>query len=435
MRNCTAHSGPFLIVAAILIYIFSPEARAQEVLTTPSSTGSASSTSPDSPTTPAALPVEQTGTGIFAGVPIKVSVSLRTGYDDNVTTFNADKQGTGYTSGSVGLSYEFGSPRTRLSLELGLGVTYFWQHIRNVGGTDNNDYDLANHLSLSLTHKATPRLTLSMATYLSYQSEPDFTQDQGLNRRTGNFFLTHDNFSAAYQWMPRFSTRTSYSLAAVNYGDSAGGEFQDRFDNSLGNQFRYLLLPSTSLVADYRFQFVTYIHDTSRDSTTQVILGGLDHKFDPRLNASLRGGAQFRDYDQGGSRSSPYFEGSLYYTVGKQTNISWTNRYSLEESDIEARQSRTTFRTGLVATHSFTPRIKSSLSAHYAHSEYQSPSSLPGSGTDLTGDTFDLGLALRYSVTRYLGVEVGYDFTDVSSDSAFRDYSRNRYWVGLNFTF
>lgn len=67
--------------------------------------------------------------------PVEISLSARVGYDDNVTTFSADKQGTGYTSGSVGLTYEFGRPRTRLSLSTGLEVTYFWQRIRKVGGS------------------------------------------------------------------------------------------------------------------------------------------------------------------------------------------------------------------------------------------------------------------------------------------------------------
>lgn len=433
MRNCTAQSGPFLIFAAILICVFCGETVAQEaVSTTATSTSSASSTTAASSTSSGSAAVEETGAGIFAPKPLEISLSARVGYDDNVTTFNADKQGTGYTSGSAELTYEFGRPRTQLSLSTGVGVTYFWQRIRNVGGIDNNDYDISAHLRFSLARKASARLTLSVLAYLSYQTEPDFTLSQGLNRRTGNFFVTNDRFNATYLWTPRFSTATSYSLSAVNYEDNAVGQFDNRFENTFGNEFRYLILPTTTLVAEYRFQVTSYVDNTSRDSTTQFILAGLEHKFDPRLSGSLRAGAQFRDYDRGGGRSSPYFEGSLHYTLGKQTDVVWTNRYGIEEPDDATSQSRETFRTGLTASHSFTPRIRGSLSGNYEHSTYQSNTAGSVTGTE---DTFDLGLSLRYSITRYLGVEAGYNFTDVSSDIAFREYSRNRYWAGLNVTF
>lgn len=287
-------------------------------------------------------------------------------------------------------------------------------------------------MRFSLAHKATARLTLTLLGYLSYQTEPDFTLDQGINRRTGNFFVTNDKFTATYLWTPRFSTATSYSLSALNYEDNAIGQFENRFENSFGNQFRYLILPSTSAVVEYRFQVTSYVDNPSRDSTTQFILAGLEHTFDPRLSGSLRAGAQFRDFDQGGSRSSPYFEGSLHYTLGKQTNVLWTNRYGIEEPEDAGSQSRETFRTGLTASHSFTPRIRGSLTGNYQHSTYQSNAAGPGIGTE---DIFDLGLSLRYSITRYLGVQAGYNYTDVSSDIVFREYSRNRYWAGLNVTF
>ena len=432
MKNCTAHSGYFLIIAAILICVCSRPASAQEAVSaTATSTSSSSSATAASPTTPSSVPEEQTGAGIFARPPLKISVSARTGYDDNVTTFNVDKQGSGYTTGSIALDYELGRPRTQLTLEAAVSLTYFWEHIRSVG-VENNDYDIATHLRLALTHHASTRLNLSTQVYLSYQTEPDFTLTQGLNRRTGNFFVTNDRFAVEYFWTPRFSTQTSYSLSLINYDDEAIGQFDDRFNNTFANEFRYLVVPSTTLVADYRFQVISYIHESSRDSTGHYLLAGLDHKFDPRFSGTFRAGVQFRDFDQGDGRSSPYFEGSLDYVLGKQTAVTWTNRYAIEEPDDAISQSRTTFRTGLIARHDFTPRIRGSVNGYYEHSEYESPGSSIGGFTE---DTFDLGLSLRYSITRYLGVEGGYNFTEVSSDGILREYSRNRYWAGVNFTF
>ena len=93
------------------------------------------------------------------------------------------------------------------------------------------------------------------------------------------------------------------------------------------------------MIAEYRIEFITYDNNDLRDSITNFALVGIDHSFSPRFNISLRGGAEFREYDnavlnQNSNVTDPYFEGTLIYAVGKQTSISWTNRYGLEEPDV-----------------------------------------------------------------------------------------------------
>ena len=422
MRIFAARLGPFLLFAVTLVCFafLSPRGYGQ---------GSSTDTGGSKP-----IPTEQLGAGIFSPIPFKITLDVRGGYDDNVTTFQTDKQGTGYTSGSVKLDYDFGSPRTRFTLDAEFGATYFWDQIQSVGAA-NRDYDINNYVRLLLQHKASPRLTLNMAVYLAYQTEPDFTLTQGLNRRAGNYFTTSDRFGASYSWTPRFSTATSYNLNAVHYDDSTVGQFEDRFENTFGNEFRFLLLPPTTLVAEYRIQISSYLHESIRDSVSQYFLGGVDHEFNPRFRGSFRAGAQFRDYEQGNNRTSPYFEGSLIYVFGKQTSVEWTTRYSIEDADVVSHQGRETFRTGLRGNYDFTARIRGSLSVNYTHDDYQSFNSLSAAAPGFTEDLFDMGLALRYSVTRYFGVEAGYNYTDVSSDEPFREYSRNRYWAGVNVTF
>jgi hypothetical protein len=423
MRKNAARFGPsFLTFATILVCLSSPAVQGlgQEVSTTTTESKS--------------IPIEQLGTGIFSRFPFKVSLSLRVGYDDNITNSNFASQGSAYTNGSVSVTYDFGSPRTRLSLEAGAGGSYYWDTIQSVGANTNN-YDINDHVSFSLTHKVTPRLTLSTQNYLTYQTEPDFSVSQGINRRGGNYLFTSDTFIGSYLWTPRFSTATSYTFTALNYDDMAVGQFSDRFDNTFGNEFRFLIWPTTSIVAEYRLQIVSYDHDSTRDSTSQFALAGFEHSFNPRLTVSLRGGAQFVEYDQGTNQNSPYFEGTLTYTVGKRTTVTWTDRYSIEQTDVALNQGRKTFRTGLSAKHDFTARITGSLSAYYTHDDYQGTNSPVGVSPGFTEESLDMALSLRYAITRYLGVEAGYNYTDISSDIPFRAYTRNRYWGGLNVTF
>jgi hypothetical protein len=378
---------------------------------------------------------EELGTGNFSRLPFHVSVSVRGGYDDNVNTSNTNRQESWFTNSGVALTYDFGSPRTQLSLQVGGGATYYWEHTRAVG-INNQDYDVNAYLSLSLLHKASPRLSFQASVYVTYQTEPDFTLALGLNRRSGNFFYTQDKFTVTYLWTPRFSTASSYTFGTIRYDDSGIGFFEDRFENTFGNEFKFLLWPTTSLVAEYRFQLVNYDHDLMRDSMTHFVLGGFDHSFSPRFNASFRGGAEFRDYEQStGDRSSPYFEGTLNYALGKNTSIAWTNRYAIEEPDVLLNPSRTTFRTGLRVKHDFTARITANLGAYYQHDDYDSVNTATAFSPSFTEEAFDLALSVRYAITRFFGIEAGYTHTEVWSDILVREYSRNRFWGGVNVIF
>lgn len=419
MSTSKVHRGTFLVLAATLACFYPHFAWADGEEMAVSST--------ESTTT------EDFGTGIFSRFPLQVSASVRGGYDDNITASNFNKQGSWFTNAGVALKYNFGSPRTRLSLETVAGLTYYWDQPSDEG-TGNDEYRPNLNLRLSLSHKASPRMTLEASVYATYQSEPDFTLAQGLSRRTGNFFFTQDQFSVAYLWTPRFSTATSYTFGAVKYDDSAIGFFQDRIENTFGNQFRFLIWPTTTVVGEYRFQVVTY-DDIARDSTTHFILAGFDHKFNTRLHASVRGGAEFRDYENSGSQESPYFEGALTYALGKDTSITWSNRYGIEESDALLNPGRKTFRTGLQASHALTSRISGTLGAFYQHDDYfgaVTPTSASGSFIE---EAFDIALSLRYAITRNFGLEAGYSHTEVTSDVSLREYSRNRVWAGLNLSF
>lgn len=378
-------------------------------------------------------------TGKFSRSPFRFSVSVRGGYDDNVNTTHFDEQESAFVSIGGTLAYDFGSPRTQLNLTTGGGFTYYLSDIRGVGNNGNN-YDSNIYLALSATHKATPRLAFAASVYLSYQTQPDFTLNVALNRQSGNFFYTADKFSMLYLWTPRFSTLTSYTFGAVNYDDNTTGSFEDRIENTLGNEFRFLVLPTTSLIAEYRAYWVTYDSRSFRDSFSNFVLGGIDHSFSPRFNISLRGGAEFREYENAvlnanSSITDPYFEGTLIYALGKRTSISWTNRYGLEEPDVALAQHRTTYRTGLSVRYNVTTRISTNLAFFYEHDDNSGFFSAFTRSPAFTEDSFDLVLSARYAINRIFALEAGYDFTEVDSDIRLRSYTRNRFWGGLNFSF
>ena len=370
------------------------------------------------------------GTGNFAKSPFHVSVAVREGYDDNVYTTKLNTVGSFFTNASAVLDYKFGSPRTQFDLQAVAGATYYYY--RPFG----QDYDVNTSLTLGLEHHATPRLTFTASAYVTYQSEPDFTTNffGGLDRRGGNFFYTADKFGVGYQWAPRFSTLTSYTLGVINYDSSEIGDFEDRFEHTFGNEFRFLVLPTTTLVGEYRYQIVDF-EDANRDSDTHFLLAGIDHTFNPRFNVSVRAGVEFREFDNFGERTSPYGEATLRYAIANRTSISWVNRYGLEEPDVPGTPSRETFRTGLVFSHGFTPRITATGSIFYQHDDNEGFETATFFVPQFDEETLDISLGLRYDINRVFALLAGYSHTEVFSDILLREYSRNRYYLGVNATF
>lgn len=379
-------------------------------------------------------PGSELGLGKFSALPFHLSATLREGFDDNVNTAPAGgEQSSWFTNASADLTYAFGSPRAQLNLSTGGAFTYYNERV----GAQNYDIDL--HARFKLNLQVTPRLALTLDLHATYLTEPDFGFGIGFTRRSGNYFYSDNTGTLTYLWAPRFSTATSYTVVAINYDDASIGMFEDQIQNTFANEFRFLLTPTTTIVADYRFQLVSFAH-TARDSTTHFFLGGIDHTFSPRFNISLRGGEEFRSYQADGDKSGPYFEGTLNYAIGKRTTVSWNNSYGIEDSAVTANAVRHTFRSGLQMSQQVTPKITATLGLNYEHDENDAVTEQFFGFTFTVSPAFaenDLSLAfnLRYAITPHLGIDLGYDRTQVMSDFSFREYSRDRYYGGLNFTF
>jgi hypothetical protein len=422
--------------------------RAQEAVSATSTSGTSTSAAASSTTTTdlstettapsaavtnsssaaSAVQTGPSGAGVFSPTPVKIYATISSGYDDNVNPLQNNNQGSAFTSGNIILDYTFGDPRLQLILNGGAGGTYYYEHL------SGQSYDIDLKGSLGITYKLSPRLTLGSSLLVEYLTEPSFDALGGLNSRNGNYLYTTDRIFVGYAWLQRFATKTSYTFEAYNYANSSVGVFSNRVSNTFGNEFDFQLVPTSSLVAEYRYNIVSY-ENASLNSTTHFALGGIDHAFNPRLTASFRGGAEFRSYDQDGDRSAPYFEGSVTYALGKRTSVTWNNHYGLEEPDLPGSQSRTTFRSGLQTKFNLTSRISSSIDLFYVHDVYSALPSGTIMGAAFTENSFDGNLSLGYAITPLLSVQAGYHYTDISSDVVSREYSRNRAFAGVSLSF
>jgi len=373
----------------------------------------------------------------FGHIPITISLLVHGGFDDNFRTTQSS-QGSWFTNEGINLAYDSPGTVTHINARAGGDLTYYPDQ---TGGRQDS---INSFFNSSISHNISERFKVDANVYATYRTEPDFSSNVGVDTRQGDFFNTLDSVTATYHWTTRFFTVTSDKIRVVQYENSGGGANQlDRVENTADEEFKYdLLHRGNTLVAEYRFEVVDYSQGL-RNSTTHFVLAGFDQEFNPELRCTFRGGATFRSYSSGNEETNPQLEGSVSYSGAHHSVLSWRNSYGIEEPSATNVQSRTTFRTGLELKYSFTSRIIGTANVYYHHDDNKGFSSPPhggsmtsaGGSSNFSEDSVDASIGLRYVTTHRFSVDLGFDYSEISSGDATRDYTRLRYSGGLTYTF
>ncbi len=368
--------------------------------------------------------------GSFEKRPVRFTFDLRLGYDDNIDASAFNRRESGFVNFQGGLAYTAASPRASLTIGAGAGIVYYF----DPGA--GRDYDFNVNFNLAYTYKVTPRLTFVASTYDLYQSQPDFFVPGLSGQRSGDYFYSTNRFGFSYQFTKRFSIVAVYNPIFVVYQDEPTRTAQNRVEHYLSTEFRFLLQPTITLVGEYRFGYIDYF-DANSDSTANYVLVGLDATLSPRLRLGFRVGAEFRDYRFGSQDSflGPYAEATASYSYKRNSAISFSLRYGIEQTDVAGSINRSSFRLGMSVNHQFTARIGGYAAIYYTRSDYETLRGTVGATPNFGENVVDLTVGVRYAITRHWSAEVGYTYTTVDSDLAGRGYDRNRIFVGGRLSF
>jgi opacity protein-like surface antigen len=357
----------------------------------------------------------------------KITAQLSEGYDDNVYTSNTNKVQSFFTDVYAHIAADLGSPRTVFTIGLGGGATDYYDR-------PGRSLDYTGDFSLSIVHKVNSRLTLSVQSFTTYQAEPNFDPQilVSQNRNNGQYLYSNNVFTATYQWSRRVQTVTSYSLYGVFYQDDASAQIDDRFEHNFSNQLLYLVNPTTQLTATYRIGYTQYMHNTDRDIFSNYFLVGVNHSFSPKFTVNLNAGAQVDIPRQGTTQTSPYAEMTTTYAYRRASNIQWYLHYGFDHSSLALNEKHTALRTGVRITQALTGKLSLNLGVFYQHDDY---SQTLGASNSTNQDTFDISTGLHFIVTPKLSLDATYTHTEVLSDVATSEYSRNRITIGATYTF
>ena len=371
--------------------------------------------------------------GKFDKRPFVLTTDLRFGYDSNVNTTYFNPHSSGFFNLGLNGTYTASSARSTLTIGAGVNFVFYFDPAPNT-----QEFQVNANLNIAWTYKITQRLSLAVSTYNLYGTQPEYTIVGLNNRVAGNYFYSANRLAVGYQFTSRFSTITSFTPIVLLYEDQPYKFEQDRVEYYIGQEFRYLVQPTLTLVGEYRFSYIDYWHTNIHDSTSNYVLGGIDASLSPRLKLSLRGGAQFANYSNSNNQNvtSPYFESSVGYDYKKYSNISFILRYGIEQTDVTGTLYREGFRIGLNIRHQLTPRISLSGSFYYTNAHYignsAQPFLNPGNFTD---NIYDTAVGARYAINRNWSIDLGYLYSFVDSPLLGRSYNRNRVFAGVRFQF
>jgi hypothetical protein len=375
-------------------------------------------------------------------IPLKWSVGTSFTYDDNVNPGSKPEDGATSVDPYVNLSFVNVAPQSTLEVFARVGTLYYFDKPTATGSKDLYPECRAG---VNLTQLFSERLRLVSRNYAAYEMEPDYSYGTATTRQSGQYlYLLTDN-AIGFRWSERVGTYTGLLLNSFSYADVQN---QDRFTWTLYNQFRFQLNPErTILTLDYRYSQVTASGFAS-DSSDHFILGGIEHRFTPNTILVARAGAQLHGVTTGESSTNPFLEMTVSTQPIQDFTLRGFIRYSVEPFDsVQVVEN---------AYYDFTQRrtMRLGISSEYAVSTMIS---LLG-GVDYIPATFDRGRKVTVGagpatasglseclINSYLGFSVKlktniygtvtYNYTNSTSDFAYREYTRNRISIGLRCDF
>jgi hypothetical protein len=366
--------------------------------------------------------------------PFRYTFSVAEGYNSNVNGQQNGGVQSMYTAVAAGVSYAFGTSRLQIETGLNAGLTMYY----NNADLQNNGLFPTGEFNLSVEYAASQKLELFFNNSTALLAQPDFAVVGSSNTYQGDYLVSATTFGASYQWLPKFQTITTYTPVFWAYFEPEGDNF-GRFEQTASQQFLYLWKPTTSLVAEYRFNTRDYFFVDNYNSIGNYALLGFNHQLNPRSEVVFRGGAEQRVNEipnTGGTYNyiGPFGELNLLYSLRPETQVAFLSRYGTTASGLNNYNQDQQFRIGTTLSHAFGKRLTASASFYYLYNYYDQPDN----GTpDFNTSVFNAGLNASYAINRVWALTAGYTYTGLfsSNDNIQGSYNQNIVFLGTALTF
>ncbi len=386
--------------------------------------------------------------------PWSVSAKLRGFYDDNYNTvpdsgslFKKEESFGVSVAPSIGANLF----RDQTTLNLRYDFDLRWYEARK-----DDELDMYHAATLNLAHTFNERYRLELYDTFAYTDEPMVGEGQAATfvRTEGNNLRNYAGIGLLGNFTEYWGFRVGYENTFYDYEEDGPGSrsaLLDRIEHKATVDFRRMLQPVTTALLGYSFGYTTYTADEFlagasgprsdfRDYHSHFAFVGLNHEFNPQLDAQVRVGAQLADFTNADDdHIRPYADAALGYRYAEGSRLQAGVKSGFVSTDIAIDQSytgvtlatdSTTFYVGL--SHRLTEKLTAQIRGQWQMLQYVGQ----GLGyNDEWDNYYAADASLIYQLNEYLAVDAGYLYDKLDSDIAIRGYTRHRAFIGLRATY
>jgi predicted porin len=415
--------------------------------------------------TPGLTPMEQ-------AKPWSVSVAVRGFYDDNIFARPSDsgaKQESFGVSVNPTVGLNFALERTLIQFNYSYDFRWF-------EGRDENEADHIQLADLAVSHEFSERFKVDVVDKFTYAQEGTVRVGEGAitipGRSDGDYISNRARGAFTAGVTERLNLEVAYQNDIWDFENSGLNSYSallDRMEHLGTLELGYAITPATTGGIGYKYQDVgsrstdrisipganvppapgtpanTVLADT-RDNRSHYVYGGVEHQFNPQLNAALRAGVQLVDFHRADELTAlgqgykddatiPYIDFLLGYNYNPGSFVNVGVVHTMAATSVGQAQSQDATGVYLDLNHRITPKWTFGTMLLYQYSNLR--------GGVFDGDKeqlFVAGVSLDYLISQNLSAEVGYNYDLLDSDVRYfgidsRSYDRNRVYIGLRARF
>jgi hypothetical protein len=358
-----------------------------------------------------------------------ITAELRETYDTNVdTTPHAQ---SGYeTTISPSILVDFPRENWELSASYTFGLVEYIESA--AAGGDNLQY--YNQFNAQYRHDFSERFSVNASDAFNDSTEPNVFGATGTPYRDGENISNAFTSGLSYQWTPLVGTQTTYANTLVRYLSSEFATTQDSDENTASQTISFSVLPKINASVGGIVDNITYQFQPRGYTDFTAFIGG-QWQVLPSITVSARGGGTYTLLGgAGGDSLAPYGDVSGSWQLGKRSSLTADYSHQVTPTDQQFANGQETDRVSANFSYDITTRLTSHFEAIYSYNV------ISGGFINSTIDAYDesdyaVDTGMSYNFDKYFSTNFDISVTGVSSQLAFRDYSRDQFSIGVRGTY
>jgi hypothetical protein len=350
----------------------------------------------------------------LADVDMKFRTAINESYDDNVTYAYQNEKDDFITNLSLGadLTYEDKMQRLRMSADI----------LREIFA-DNSDFDNTSEIATVDFHREFSKYDrIRLRNRFSHTYEPR-SFEEAFGRTLGHYSYYKNFFSLRYtkDITKQISVNALYSNELYDISR------EDMSDSSLHTgalESEYYISTATVLLGGYEFSKRDF--DKGADSSQHVLLGGIRQYLTLKLYFDGKAGVNFIDSYSGEEYIRPVITASLTDEMDENTSatLSYTKQH-LATSYTEDIFKQWQVSAGI--TRRLLKRLGASFSGFYGEGRYIALNTID----KLQG----YNTSFSYDIRDNIALNLGYRYSQISSNVETREYNKNTVSIKLSMEF